>query len=115
MSDLQAASNRPTGMFGFTIVWIGQIISLLGTSMTGFAMTIWAYQKTNAATALAMVGFFFVVPMLIASPFAGALVDRSNRKMMMMVSDIASGIATIAILILYTSGHLEIWHLFITS
>jgi DHA3 family macrolide efflux protein-like MFS transporter len=108
-------TKRPTGMFGFTIVWVGQIISLLGTSMTGFAMTIWAYEKTNAATALAMVGFFFVAPMLIASPFAGALVDRSNRKMMMMVSDIASGIASLVILILFVTGHLQIWHLYITS
>jgi MFS family permease len=83
--------------------------------MTGFAMTIWAYQKTNAATALALVGFFFVAPMLIASPFAGALVDRSNRKLMMMLSDIASGLTTIVILILYATGSLEIWHLFITS
>lgn len=111
----QAALKRPTGMFGFTIVWVGQIISLLGTSMTGFAMTIWAYEKTNAATALALVGFFFVAPMLIASPFAGALVDRSNRKLMMMLSDVASGIATIVILILYSTGHLQIWHLYITS
>src|SRR4030065_2575661 len=115
MSTSQTSTKRPTGMFGFSIVWFGQIISLLGTSMTGFAMTIWAYQKTNAATALAMVGFFFVAPMLIASPFAGALVDRSNRMMMMMVSDLASGVATIVILILYSTGHLEIWHLFITS
>jgi DHA3 family macrolide efflux protein-like MFS transporter len=115
MDTSNSSANRPTGMFGFTIVWIGQIISLLGTSMTGFAMTIWAYEKTNAATALALVGFFFVAPMLIASPFAGALVDRSNRKMMMMVSDIASGIASFIILILYTTGHLQIWHLYITS
>ena len=109
------ATRRPTGMFGFTIVWVGQIISLLGTSMTGFAMTIWAYEKTNAATVLALVGFFFVAPMLIASPFAGALVDRSNRKMMMMISDIASGIASFIILMLFVSGHLQIWHLYITS
>jgi Major Facilitator Superfamily len=115
MDTSNTPSNHPTGMFGFTIVWVGQIISLLGTSMTGFAMTIWAYEKTNSATALALVGFFFVAPMLIASPFAGALVDRSNRKMMMMVSDIASGIASLIILILYTSGHLQIWHLYITS
>ncbi len=100
-------------MFGFTIVWVGQIISLLGTSMTGFGMTIWAYEKTNAATALALVGFFFVAPMLIASPFAGALVDRFNRKLMMMLSDIASGVGSLAILILYTTGHLQIWHLYI--
>ncbi|HSB66832.1 MAG TPA: MFS transporter, partial [Anaerolineales bacterium] len=115
MSSSPASSNRPTGMFGFTIVWIGQIVSLLGTSMTGFAMTIWAYEKTNAATALALVGFFFVAPMLVASPFAGALVDRSNRKMMMMISDIASGIASLIILILFSTGHLQIWHLYITS
>jgi DHA3 family macrolide efflux protein-like MFS transporter len=115
MDTSDSSSNRPTGMFGFTVVWFGQIISLLGTSMTGFAMTIWAYEETNSATALALVGFFFVAPMLIASPFAGALVDRSNRKMMMMVSDIASGIASFIILILYTSGHLQIWHLYITS
>src|SRR4030043_115493 len=110
-----AALNRPTGMFGFTIVWIGQIISLLGSSMISFAMTIWAYQKTNSATALALVGFFFVAPMLIVSPFAGALVDRTNRKMMMMVSDIASGIAPFVILILISTGNLQIWHLYIPS
>jgi MFS family permease len=53
--------------------------------------------------------------MLVLSPVAGALVDRSNRKLMMIVSDLASGVATIAILILYTAGRLEIWHLYITS
>jgi len=115
MNASETSAKRPTGMFGFTIVWIGQIISLLGTSMTGFAMTIWAYEKTNAATALALVGFFFVAPMLVVSPFAGALVDRSNRKLMMMVSDVASGIATVIILMLFLTGNLQIWHLYITS
>jgi DHA3 family macrolide efflux protein-like MFS transporter len=113
MNNNSQTSNRPTGMVGFTIVWVGQIVSLLGTSMTGFAMTIWAYEKTNSATALAMVGFFFVAPMLVASPFAGVLVDRFNRKLMMMVSDIASGIGSLVILILFSTGHLQIWHLYI--
>jgi len=102
-------------MFAFIVVWIGQAISLLGTNMTGFAMTIWAYEKTGSATALALVGFFFVTPMLIISPLAGAIVDRSNRKFMMMISDLASGITTIAILVLYASGKLEVWHLYITG
>jgi MFS family permease len=102
-------------MFAFTIVWIGQIISLLGTSMTGFALTIWAYETTGSATALALVGFFFVTPMLIFSPIAGAIVDRSNRKFMMMISDLAAGMATIAILILHATGHLQVWHLYITG
>jgi hypothetical protein len=102
-------------MFAFTVVWIGQIISLLGTSMTGFALTIWAYEETGSATALALVGFFFVTPMLIFSPIAGAIVDRSNRKFMMMISDLAAGVTTIGILILHATGHLQIWHLYISG
>lgn len=105
----------PSGMIGFVIVWIGQVVSLLGTNMTAFALTIWAYELTGSATALALVGFFFVTPMLVVSPLAGAIVDRANRKMMMMVSDLASGAATIFILILYLSGGLQIWHLYITG
>lgn len=107
--------NRPTGMLGFSIIWIGQIVSLLGTNMTGFALTIWAYELTGSATALALVGFFFVTPMLIFSPLAGALVDRYDRKLMMMASDLASGLATIAILILYLSDQLQIWHLYVSG
>ena len=106
---------RPTGMVAFLIIWFGQIISLLGTSMTGFGQTIWAYEQTGQATALAMIGFFYVTPMVVLSPVAGAIVDRGNRKLMMMVSDLAAGVATIGILILYTTGNLQIWHLFISA
>jgi DHA3 family macrolide efflux protein-like MFS transporter len=99
----------------FVIIWFGQMFSLLGTSMSGFGLTVWAYQLTGKATALALVGFFFVTPMLIVSPLAGALVDRSNRKLMMMISDLASGLATISILALYSTGHLQIWHLYVAN
>jgi MFS family permease len=105
-------NNRPTGMLAFTIVWIGQAVSLLGTSMSAFAYTIWAYELTGKATALALAGFFYVTPLLIFSPIAGALVDRSNRKLMMMLSDLGSGIATIGMLILFLTGQLQLWHLF---
>lgn len=104
-----------SGMGAFIIVWIGQAISLLGTGMTGFALTIWAYQVTGSPTALALVGFFFVTPMLIMSPIAGAIVDRSNRKFMMMISDLAAGAATIFVFILYLAGDLEVWHLYIAA
>ena len=104
-----------SGMPGFLSFWVGQVVSLLGTAMTQFALTIWAYELTGSATALALVGFFFITPMLIISPVAGALVDRSNRKFMMMVSDLASGLATIFILALYLSGRLEIWHLYVAG
>ncbi|HNS52153.1 MAG TPA: MFS transporter [Anaerolineae bacterium] len=106
---------RPSGMRAFFIVWAGQIISLLGTAMTEFGLTIWAYEKTGKATPLALVGFFFVFPLIALSPFAGAIIDRSNRKLMMMLSDLVAGVVTIAQFILLATGRLEIWHLYVAA
>jgi len=104
---------RPGGMAGFTLVWAGQLLSLLGSGMTAFAITIWAWQETGQATTLALVGLFSFAPTMLLSPLAGALVDRWNRKLVMMLSDLASGLATIALLTLHQAGALEIWHLYV--
>jgi len=99
-------------MFGFSVVWFGQVVSQLGTGMTQFALTIWAWQVTGQATALALVAFFGFFPRIIMTPLAGALVDRWNRKLVMILSDLAAGVATIAIFILFRTGSLQIWHLY---
>lgn len=99
-------------MFGFTIVWLGQIVSVLASLMTQFALTIWVFEKTGSVTALGLVQVFFITPFLLLSPIAGVMVDRHNRKLMMAVSDLASGVATLAILFLQSQGMLEIWHLY---
>src|ERR1051326_7110033 len=106
------SKQRPTGMFAFTMVWLGQIISVLATNMTAFGFTIWVFEKTGSATALALMQVFFITPFLIISPLAGVMVDRYNRKLMMMVSDLLAGLATIAILLLQAFGVLQIWHLY---
>src|SRR5919109_5396174 len=108
-------TNRPTGMFGFTLVWLGQIISVLATNMTAFALTIWVFEKTGSATALGLMQVFFITPLLVITPFAGVMIDRYNRKLMMMVSDLGAGLATLAILALQAAGLLEYWHLYVTS
>jgi len=100
-------------MRGFTLIWIGQLISLLGTGMTRFALTIWAYQETGSATVLALVAFFSFGPVVLLSPVAGALVDRWNRKLVVMISDLAAGTTTIILLLLYATGNLQIWHLYV--
>lgn len=99
-------------MSGFTIVWVGQMISFLGSGMTWFALTIWAWEITGQATALALVAFFAFGPTVLLSPIAGALVDRWNRKLVMMLSDLAAGLSTVVVLILHSSGNLQIWHLY---
>jgi DHA3 family macrolide efflux protein-like MFS transporter len=111
----EASKGRLTGMRGFTIIWVGQMLSLLGTAMTGFAIAVWAWQKTGQATTLALVGFFGFAPLVLASPLAGAIVDRYNRKRIMMLADLAAGLPTVAVLLLYTTNNLQIWHLYITG
>ena len=104
---------RLSGMIGFSVVWIGQIVSVLASGMTSFAMTIYMYQQTHSATAMGFVQVAYITPFLIMSPIAGVMVDRYNRKLMMMVSDIAGGIATLSLFILYATGHLQYWHIYI--
>jgi MFS family permease len=102
-------------MSAFLLVQVGQIISLLGSSMTTFALGIWAYQITGQATALALMGLFGFGPTVLLSPFAGALVDRWNRKLVMMLSDLGAAVSTLVIFLLFTYGSLEIWHLYVAG
>ena len=88
------------------------MVSTIGTTMTQFALTIWAWQLTEAATAIALITFFFQLPQILIAIFAGLIVDRFNRKYLMMFSDVSIAISTLLILWLYNSNHLEIWHLY---
>jgi len=107
--------RRLSGMRSFTVVWVGQIVSLLGTAMSNFALTLWAYEITGKATPLALVGFFFATPMVVLGPFVGVLVDRGNRRLMMMLSDLAAAAVTALTFALYTAGALQIWHLYVAA
>ena len=106
---------KPDGMIGFSIVWAGQLVSVLATFMTQFALTIWVFEKTGSATALGLLQVFFITPFLLVSPLAGLMVDRYNRKLMMMVSDLTAGLATVLILTLQMAGVLEVWHLYVAA
>ena len=115
MQNTTADTNRPSGMFGFTIVWIGQIISVLASGMSHFALSLWMYEQTESATAMGLMQVFFITPFLIMSVPAGVMVDRYNRKLMMMISDFAAILATGMVFILYALGMLEFWHLYVAA
>jgi len=102
-------------MRGFTIIWFGQIISLMGSAMTWFAFTIWAWEKTGKASALATISFFAFLPTVLLTPLAGALVDRWDRKLVMLLSDFATALGTLAIFLIYAFGDLQIWHIYVVS
>ncbi|MGC8781172.1 MAG: MFS transporter [Anaerolineae bacterium] len=109
------AIHRPTGMRAFIIVWLGQIVSVLASTMSQFGLTIWMYQRTESATAMGLMQVAFITPFLLLSPFAGVMVDRYNRKLMMMVSDLAAVVATGGVFVLLALGRLEFWHLYLAA
>lgn len=104
-----------TGMQVFTLVWLGQFISIMGTSMTKFALMIWAYEKVGKASTTALLGFSALLPCVLLSPVAGVIVDRFDRKKIMVACDLMAGGVSVIILSLFSTGKLEIWHLFLTE
>lgn len=100
------------GMQKFKIIWLGQFVSIMGTSMTKFALMIWAYQQVGKASTLALMGFFSILPYVLLSPLAGSLVDRYDRKKIMIFADLGAGIVTALIFFFHMSSSLEIWHLY---
>lgn len=108
------SSPKPAkGMRDFIIVWAGQLVSMLGTGMTNFALSFWIFEQTGEATALTIAIFAFTAPSILLSPIAGALVDRFDRKTIIILSDLAAGIVTVGWLILVLTGDLELWQIYI--
>ncbi len=100
-------------MQAFGVIWVGQVISLLGTAMTHFGLTLWIYDQTGKATPVAMMFFFFIAPQVVLSPFIGVLVDRGNRRLMMVISDAAAALVSTFFLVSLLLGHLEIWQIYL--
>ena len=115
MQTTASPVKQPAGMFGFIVVWLGQIISVLASSMTGFGLSLWMYRQTESATAMGLMQVAYITPFLLLSPIAGVMVDRHNRKLMMMVSDLTAVVGTTFLLIMYATGHLQFWHLYISA
>jgi MFS family permease len=109
------SENRPKDIKAFVVIWIGQFLSMAGSYMTSFALGIWAWEKTGSAQALALVGVFTYAPLIIATPLVGVLVDRWNRKLVMMLSDLGAVISSVVVFVLYISGNLEVWHIYATT
>lgn len=97
----------------FILIWFGQLISTVGSYMTYFALILWAWQLTGSATALALVGFFFQVPQVPITLVAGLIVDRVNRKTLMIFGDAIAALSTLGLGTLYLTDGLAIWHLYL--
>ncbi len=96
----------------YIVFWISQSVSQLGSSMTSFALVIWAYKKTNSAMAVSLMTFFYYLPYIVVSIFAGAFIDGHKKKTIILWSDTTAAICSLIVLILVVSGRLKIWNIY---
>jgi len=116
MSEEQEVKNpKKGGLKRFFTMQAGQILSLLGSGLTNFALAIWVFQGTESVTQYVLITVIAGLPGLMIGPFAGALVDRWNRKAVLIVTDSIQALCTLAIAILFHFDVLAVWHIYITA
>jgi MFS family permease len=97
----------------FISIWLGQLVSGLGTGLTNFALGVWVFQRTGSATQFTLIAVFGSLPNVITLPFAGALIDRWDRRLIMLFSSCGSALTTLAGVVLLSMGRLEVWHIYV--
>jgi DHA3 family macrolide efflux protein-like MFS transporter len=111
----------PNGFRTFLIVWVTQSVSVFGSALTFFAVTIWLTQtlypqpeqKQELAWALSAVALAFALPTVFGAPIAGAWADRHDRKRTMMAMDFASGCLSLLLAALVITNALQLWSLLV--
>lgn len=97
----------------YWIIFIGQSLSLLGSSLTQFVLMWWITDKTGSISYLAIAGMAALLPQALLSPLGGVLADRYHRRMIMIISDAVSAICMVALIFLFLSDNIELWHAFV--
>ena len=99
----------------FFIVWTGQAFSLFGSALVQFALVWWLTKSTGSATVLAMATLVALLPQVLAGPFIGVLVDRWDRKRIMIVADISIALVTAGLVVLFVAGLVRPWHIYLAA
>ena len=105
----------PPGMRTFVIIWFGQLVSIVGSSLTHFGIGVWIFEQTGDAMPFALTVLFGTLPQVLLYPLAGSLADRWNRRWLMILADSGNALATLALVLLLAMGWLEVWHIYVLS
>lgn len=110
-TDLQP-TNSPWAKKFYTI-FAGQAFSIFGSGLVQFALVWYLTQKTGSATVLAMATLAALLPETLLSPLAGTLIDRWNRRVIMIVADASIALATVALAVLFATDTIQIWQIYV--
>ncbi len=97
----------------FFAIWTGQAISLFGSQLVQFALIWWLTKATGSATVLAAAALVGLLPQVILGPIIGTLVDRWNRRIIMIVADSVIALSTLGLALLFWSDQVEIWQIYL--
>lgn len=107
------AGERFYGGATFAIVWAGQVVSLFGSHLAGFVLGVWVYQQTKSVTAFSLIAFFTVLPEIALLPVAGVIVDRWDRRWVMLLGVLGTGVCGAVLAALAIMGRLQLWHIYV--
>jgi MFS family permease len=99
----------------FLILWGSQSLSSLGSSMTAYALLIWVYEQSHSALGVSLLAVCTYLPSILLSFFAGAFVDRHNKKKIILVCDSVSILCTTVVILLVSQGMLQVWHIYLIN
>jgi amino acid adenylation domain-containing protein len=98
----------------FTVV-LGQLMSILGSGLTGIAIGVWVFSQTGSVADFAAISSASLIPGILVLPIAGAIVDRYNRRLVMLFSDMMMAVPIAVLALLMATNSLEVWHIYVTS
>jgi MFS transporter, DHA3 family, macrolide efflux protein len=113
MSSTTAGENKNNWKLPFFGIWSGQAVSLLGSQLVGFALIWWLTKTTGSATVLATASLVGLLPQVILGPLVGTLVDRWNRRWVMIIADSVIAAATLFLAVLFWLGHVQFWYIYV--
>lgn len=96
----------------FLLVWFGQLISMIGIGLTAFSLGVYAFEKTNTATSVALITLFTFLPNILLRPIGGVMADRFDRRLMMIIGDLGSAAGLVFILSIMLTGDIQLWHIY---
>ena len=97
----------------FTTIITGQAFSLIGSGLVQFSIIWWLARETDSAVILSVSTIMSLVPIILLSPVAGVVVDRYNRRLVMMMADAFVALVTLLMAVLFMAGKLEIWLIYL--
>jgi MFS transporter, DHA3 family, macrolide efflux protein len=123
MAQLASTATQPRverrGRLGalrrFLIVWLGQLVSTIGSGMTGFALGVSVYAQTGSTTDFALIFLAGMLPRALLAPLAGVLADRWDRRRVMILSDLGAALSTLVALALALSGEFQLWQIYLVT